>query len=115
MKILITGAKGMLGRTLCRTLTGFEIFATDRDIMDITDARAVEQVVKVQKPHIYLGVQLHIRANAGHQNGRKRNAHDRNLAAYLKRSLLGRKHGVAPAVCQPKNSAVAFARSYDKI
>lgn len=50
MKILITGASGMLGRTLCRTLSDFELIATDRDTMDITDTRAVDKVVQMHRP-----------------------------------------------------------------
>lgn len=50
MKVLITGARGMLGRTLCRTFTDFELLATDRDTMDITDAHAVDQVIRMHRP-----------------------------------------------------------------
>ena len=38
MKIMLTGGKGMLGRTLCRELTEFEVIATDLPEADITDA-----------------------------------------------------------------------------
>ena len=41
MRVLITGAQGMLGRTLCQTLSNVEIIACDRSELDITDARAV--------------------------------------------------------------------------
>ena len=37
MKVLLTGEKGMLGRTLCRELTDFEIIPTDLPEGDITD------------------------------------------------------------------------------
>ena len=52
MQVLITGAKGMLGRTLCRTLKGFELIETDRDTMDITDARKVEEMISRYSPEV---------------------------------------------------------------
>ncbi len=45
MKILITGANGMLGQDLCATLKkeNFDVIATDVDNLDITDKKAVEK------------------------------------------------------------------------
>ena len=37
MKIMLTGGKGMLGRTLVRELTGYEVICTDLPEVDITD------------------------------------------------------------------------------
>ena len=37
MKVLLTGGKGMLGRTICRELTDFEVIPTDLPEADITD------------------------------------------------------------------------------
>ena len=36
MKVLLTGGKGMLGRTICRELTDFEVIPTDLPEADIT-------------------------------------------------------------------------------
>lgn len=38
MKVLLTGGKGMLGRTLCSELREFEMIPTDLPEADITDA-----------------------------------------------------------------------------
>ena len=50
MKIMITGAKGMLGRTLTRRLTGHELLAVDIDDFDIIDAQATGQAVSRFSP-----------------------------------------------------------------
>ncbi len=51
-KILVTGAKGMLGHDLCPTLedAGFETIETDVDTLDITDLSVVEKVLTAEKP-----------------------------------------------------------------
>ncbi len=49
MKVLITGAKGMLGRTLMEELKGFELIPTDMD-MDITDLPQVEAAFALHRP-----------------------------------------------------------------
>ena len=52
MRILITGAGGLVGRALtqhCRT-HGDEVFAYDRQSLDITDAEKVDAVIKEQRP-----------------------------------------------------------------
>ncbi len=51
-KILVTGAKGMLGHDLCPTLedAGFETIETDVDTLDITDLSMVEKVLTAEKP-----------------------------------------------------------------
>jgi dTDP-4-dehydrorhamnose reductase len=51
MKILITGAKGQLGRKLIEVLgKEHQLILTDSDNMDITDIGAIESVVKKEKP-----------------------------------------------------------------
>lgn len=51
-KILVTGAKGMLGQDLCPILEdeGHEIVETDVETLDITDFEAVKKVLTEQKP-----------------------------------------------------------------
>ncbi|MCL2104853.1 MAG: dTDP-4-dehydrorhamnose reductase [Kiritimatiellaeota bacterium] len=49
MKILITGAKGMLGRTLLRELHAFELVPTDLET-DITDIAQVDAALAVHRP-----------------------------------------------------------------
>lgn len=41
MKVLLTGGKGMLGRTLCSELREFEMIPTDLPEADITDAARI--------------------------------------------------------------------------
>lgn len=52
MKILVTGANGMLGQDLCPILEdeGFEVVETDIDTLDITDIKNVEKVLGEEKP-----------------------------------------------------------------
>ncbi len=51
-KILVTGAKGMLGQDLCPTLedAGFDTIETDVDNLDITNFDLVQKVLKETKP-----------------------------------------------------------------
>ena len=50
MKVLLTGGKGMLGRTLCAELTDFEVIPTDLPEADITDAAGFDALLKQIKP-----------------------------------------------------------------
>ena len=43
MKVLITGADGMLGRTLQHELQGVEVIPTNHKTADITDAAAFDR------------------------------------------------------------------------
>lgn len=54
MNILITGAKGMLGRTLQREFAACPCCPTDRDGMDITDAGQVQAVIGTVRPDVVL-------------------------------------------------------------
>jgi dTDP-4-dehydrorhamnose reductase len=50
-KILITGARGQLGKKLAEILTAdFELVLTDSGEMDITDRQAVESIITKEKP-----------------------------------------------------------------
>lgn len=50
MKILLTGGRGMLGRTLCNELTDFEVVPTDLPEGDITDPAAFNDLLKSHRP-----------------------------------------------------------------
>ena len=51
MKVLLTGGKGMLGRTLVRELGGdFEVIPTDLPEADITDETAIDAVIARHAP-----------------------------------------------------------------
>ena len=56
MKILITGAKGMLGQDLCPTLEdlGHELVETDIHNLDITDFSAVQHFLNNEKPELII-------------------------------------------------------------
>lgn len=54
MKVLITGANGMLGRTLCNVLQGCEIIPTDRKDADITDAQQFDACMAAHKPDVVI-------------------------------------------------------------
>ena len=50
MKVLLTGGKGMLGRTICRELTDFDVVPTDLPEADITDEEAIDAVIRDNRP-----------------------------------------------------------------
>lgn len=54
MKVLVTGANGMLGQDLCSIMgkEGFKVIPTDYDTLDITDENAVNKTVKEIKPDL---------------------------------------------------------------
>ena len=55
MKVLLTGGKGMLGRTLVRELGGdFEIVPTDLPEADITDERVIDAVFAQHAPAVVI-------------------------------------------------------------
>ncbi len=56
MKILVTGAKGMLGQDLCPILEddGHEVVETDVDKLDITNAQQVKKVLKDEMPDMVI-------------------------------------------------------------
>jgi len=53
-KILITGANGMLGRTLRNQLTGFELIPTDLPEGDITDAVSFDRLIQSHQPDVVI-------------------------------------------------------------
>jgi len=58
MKILVTGAKGMLGQDLCPILEDMEfvdnVVETDIDILDITNEMQVRKFIKQERPDIVI-------------------------------------------------------------
>jgi dTDP-4-dehydrorhamnose reductase len=54
MKLLITGGKGMLGRTLQRHFQQHELCIADLPEVDIADSRSVEQVISGFKPDVVI-------------------------------------------------------------
>lgn len=54
MRILILGARGMLGRALVHAFTGAEVTAWDREHLDITDEQAVAERVTMLEPNIVI-------------------------------------------------------------
>ncbi len=56
MKILVTGARGMLGQDLCPILedNGYETVETDIHNLDITDINAIKQVLSEENPDIVI-------------------------------------------------------------
>ncbi len=54
MKILITGGKGMLGRTLCNALYEHEAHMAARPEADITDAAGIDALCKACKPDVHV-------------------------------------------------------------
>jgi dTDP-4-dehydrorhamnose reductase len=50
MRIVVTGGRGMLGRTLLRHLAGHEVAVMDLPEVDITDARALDAALAAARP-----------------------------------------------------------------
>ena len=54
MKILITGGKGMLGRTLLRHLTDHELVPVDIEDFDLRDAAATRAAISTVRPDVII-------------------------------------------------------------
>lgn len=54
MIVMLTGGKGMLGRTICTELTDFEVIPTDLPDADITDAVGFDALLKRIKPDVVI-------------------------------------------------------------
>ena len=54
MIVMLTGGKGMLGRTICTELTDFEVIPTDLPEADITDAVGFDALLKRIKPDVVI-------------------------------------------------------------
>lgn len=56
MKVLVTGANGMLGQDLCPILesNGYSVVKTDIDNLDITNAKMVDDVLTSENPDIVI-------------------------------------------------------------
>lgn len=52
MRILLTGAKGMLGRTLARRLHDHELILVDQEEFDLRDASATRSALEAAKPDV---------------------------------------------------------------
>ncbi len=50
MKVLLTGGRGMLGRTICEELADFEVVPTDLPEADITDENGIDAVLREHRP-----------------------------------------------------------------
>ena len=50
MKVLLTGGRGMLGRTICEELSDFEIVPTDLPEADITDEEGIDEIIARHRP-----------------------------------------------------------------
>lgn len=70
MKILVTGVKGQLGYDVVREgeSRGLEMFGTDVDNMDITDAGQVKQVIEDYKPDALIHCAAYTAVDAAEDN-----------------------------------------------
>jgi len=70
--ILITGAKGMLGQEVVSRLstlpaTDYQLFPTDKDTLDITDRRAVQQYFQKTKPNFVVHCAAYVEVDKAEQ------------------------------------------------
>ena len=66
MKLLITGAKGQMGRALNKLLKnkqGYQLVLTDLDEMDITDEKDVARVLSAEKPDVVINCAAHTKVD----------------------------------------------------
>ena len=90
MKVLVTGAKGQLGQDLMNELAkrGIEAVGVDVQEMDITDAAAVDRVMKQVSPDAVIHCAAYTAVDAAEDNlelCRKINAEGtRNIARVCK-------------------------------
>lgn len=66
MKVLLTGAKGQMGRALNRLLKnkeGYRLILTDLDEMDITDEKDVARVLSAEKPDVVINCAAHTKVD----------------------------------------------------
>ncbi len=66
MKLLITGAKGQMGRALNKLLknkAGYQLVLTDLDEMDITDEKDVVRVMTAEKPDVVINCAAHTKVD----------------------------------------------------
>lgn len=54
MKIMITGGKGMLGRSLHKSFSNYDVIIADIDNMDITNAVHTDAFIKDNKPDVVI-------------------------------------------------------------
>ncbi len=54
MKVIIIGAKGMLGQELARTFVNYQTLLWDRHEIDITDKNSVRNKIKREKPDVII-------------------------------------------------------------
>jgi dTDP-4-dehydrorhamnose reductase len=54
MRIVVTGGRGMLGRTLQRRLVGHELSILDLPEVDITDAEGTAAALAAAKPEVVI-------------------------------------------------------------
>ncbi len=54
MKVMLTGADGMLGRTLINELNDFELIPTDLPKVDITDPKGFDLILKRYRPEVLI-------------------------------------------------------------
>ena len=52
MKVMLTGGNGMLGRTLCREWTAFDVIPTDLPEVDITEESGLDCALKTIQPDV---------------------------------------------------------------
>lgn len=50
MKVLLTGGRGMLGRTICEELSDFELVSTDLPEADVTDENGIDDIIAYHRP-----------------------------------------------------------------
>lgn len=85
MKLLITGANGQLGRCLqdrCKKF-GFETIAVSRELLDITNERAVEDFVCKNKPSVIINAAAYTAVDQAETDTEVANAVNAVAVGYL--------------------------------
>ncbi|MDX1420980.1 MAG: dTDP-4-dehydrorhamnose reductase [Rubricoccaceae bacterium] len=83
MKLLVTGAGGMLGRALAEEAEGVELVALDRAGLDVTDAEAVRRAVGQHAPAAVVNAAAYTAVDRAEAEPERAFAVNRDGAAHL--------------------------------
>lgn len=86
MKILILGAKGMLGRELCRVFREHEVFAWDFGDLDITKEAEVMEKIGALRPNLIINAAAYNNVDKAEEEREKANLINGRAVGFLTRA-----------------------------
>ena len=83
MKVLVTGAGGQLGQALQQSLSGHEIVAANRSLLDITDKAAIKSIVDEHRPELIINTAAYTQVDKAETDQDSAYLVNETAAAYL--------------------------------